>query len=45
MVPDFVLDRHKNVYVADRNNHRIVKWSKAKSTDTITSVPELIAGK
>ena len=43
--PDFAFDRHKNVYVADRENHRIVKWSKAKSTDTITSVPELIAGK
>ena len=43
--PDFAFDKHKNVYVADRENHRIVKWSKAKSTDTITSVPELIAGK
>ena len=43
--PDFAFDKHKNVYVADRDNHRIVKWSKAKSTDTITSVPELIAGK
>ena len=42
---DFTLDKHKNVYVADRENHRIVKWSKAKSNDTIASVQELIAGK
>ena len=26
--PDFVLDRHKNVYVADRNMHQLLNGQK-----------------